>query len=140
LTINSSTPFAEALQLTVDVLIDSIGEADKDIDEFLVELLGDPNNISCGNAAAALAINFFQQSQRDPRMDLRHPSSPPVYTDRQVQSSADIFKMIAFKSSTGDKLRSTVGRLYHAGFVIPAARHSSEESVTSKNTPNRRWK
>jgi hypothetical protein len=37
--------------------------------------------------------------------------------------SSDIRKMITSKSSKGDKLRNTIGRLNHVGFIIPAARH-----------------
>jgi hypothetical protein len=64
---DSSTPFDEALQpialpLAVDVSIESIGKADNYIDDRrIVVILGDPDNISRGNAAAALALELVSR-------------------------------------------------------------------------------
>jgi hypothetical protein len=53
---DSSIPFAEALPLADDVPIESLGKADNYIDGLIVVILGDPDNISRGNAAAALVL------------------------------------------------------------------------------------
>jgi hypothetical protein len=55
---DSSTPFTKALPLAVDVPIESIGKADNYIDDLIVVIPGDANNISRGNAAAALALEL----------------------------------------------------------------------------------
>jgi hypothetical protein len=44
-------------------------------------------------------------------------------TDKYEEWSSDIPKMIAKKSSRGGKLRNTVDRLNHVGYIIPVARH-----------------
>jgi hypothetical protein len=54
--------------------------------------------------------------------------------DKYKEWSADIRKMIAGKSSRGDKLHNTVGRLNHAGFIIPTAQHFLARICDSKNT------
>jgi hypothetical protein len=74
------------------------------------------------------------------RRDPRHPSTPPVSTEKQVlydEWSADILKTIADKSSRGDKHRNTVGHLYHVGYIIPAARHSYPTTEVIRRVPPR---
>jgi hypothetical protein len=61
LTLDSSIPFAEALPLAVDVPTESIGKVDNFIDDLIVTILGNPDNISRGNAAAALALELVSR-------------------------------------------------------------------------------
>jgi hypothetical protein len=151
LTMDSSIPFAESLPLAVDVPTESIGKADNFIDDLIVIILGDPGNISRGNAAAALALELVSRPPHEQEPVLRgHLASfskllaegrlEEVKTilgwildtrrlllslppDKYKEWSADIVKMISSRSSTGDKIQQLVGRLNHVSFVIPAARH-----------------
>ena len=61
LTLDSSIPFAESLPFAVDVPTETIGKADNFIDDLIVIILGDPGNISRGNAAAALALELVSR-------------------------------------------------------------------------------
>ncbi len=151
LTLDSSIPFAESLPFAVDVPTETIGKADNFIDDLIVIILGDPGNISRGNAAAALALKLVSRPAYAQEPILRgHQASfskllaegrlEEVKTflgwtldtrrlllslpkDKYKEWSADIVQMISGKSSSGDKIRKLVGRLNHVGFVIPAARH-----------------
>jgi hypothetical protein len=155
LSMDSSIPFAVALPLAVDIPIETIGKADNFIDDLIVVILGDSaSNINRGNAAAALALELvgrpphaqepvtrghlasFSKLLAEGRLEevkmilgwtldtRRLLLSLP--TDKYDEWSTDIRKMISSKSSKGDKLRNTIGRLNHVGFIIPTARHFLE--------------
>jgi hypothetical protein len=114
LTMDSSIPFAVALPLAVDIPIESIGKADNYIDDLIVIILDDSDNISRGNAAAALALELvgrpphahepvlrghlasFSKLLAEGRLeevrtilDPRHALTPSVSTDRQVRRMVD---------------------------------------------------
>jgi hypothetical protein len=77
LTLAPSIPFAEALPLAVDVPTESIGKADNFIDDLIVTILGTPDNISRGNAAAALALELVSRPPHVHEPVLRgHLASP----------------------------------------------------------------
>jgi hypothetical protein len=155
LSMDSSIPFAVALPLAVDIPIETIGKADNFIDDLIVVILGDSaSNINRGNAAAALALELvgrpphaqepvtrghlasFSKLLAEGRLEevkmilgwtldtRRLLLSLP--TDKYDEWSTDIRKMISSKSSKGDKIRNTIGRLNHVGFIIPTARHFLE--------------
>jgi hypothetical protein len=158
MTMDSSIPFAEALPLAVDVPAESTGKADN----LIVLILGDPDNISRGNATAALAIELVSHplytQEPVPRGHLA--SSSKVLAERRLEevktilgwaldtrrllyrqrSTQNDLQMITGKSSRSDKLRNTVGRLNHVGFIIPTARHFLGRIRLSVNAPIRRRK
>jgi hypothetical protein len=77
LTLKPSIPFAKALPLAVDVPTESIGKADNFIDDLIVTILGTPDNISRGNAAAALALELVSRPPHVHEPVLRgHLASP----------------------------------------------------------------
>jgi hypothetical protein len=116
-----------------------------------VVILGDSANINRGNAAAALALELVGLPPHAQEPVLRgHLASftkllaegcleeiktilgwnldtrrllLSLPTDKYEEWSADIPQMIMSKSSNGEKLRNTIGRLNHVAFIIPAARH-----------------
>jgi hypothetical protein len=79
------------------------GQADNYFDDLIVVILDNPDNISRGNAKAALSLEFIsrpptrglsaatpywralRRSKNNHGMDPPHPSTHPVSTDRQVQ-------------------------------------------------------